>query len=144
MAITENTETRKIKTLHFGEITVESKHIFNFENGLLGFENLKEFVLISEEETVPFKWLISLETPEIGFPLLSPWYINLEYEPGKEFDIESEVMFIVVTLGGENGIMTANMKAPVILNVVDQAGKQIILPMDTYSTNLAIPMAVEE
>ncbi len=143
MAITENTESRTIKTLHFGEITVESKHIFYFENGLLGFENLKEFVLISEEETVPFKWLISLETPEIGFPLLSPWHINLEYEPGKEFDIETEVMFVVITLGGKKG-MTANMKAPVILNVVDQAGKQIILPMDTYSTNLAIPLAVDE
>ncbi|MFW5663186.1 MAG: flagellar assembly protein FliW, partial [Bacteroidota bacterium] len=77
---------RKIKTLHFGEIDVESQYIFNFPEGLLGFENLREFVLISEEETVPFKWLINLEEPEIGFPLLSPWHIDLTYNPGRLFN----------------------------------------------------------
>ena len=50
-----NNESRKISTVQFGEVTVEKKHIFNFPNGILGFEDLREFVLISEEETVPFK-----------------------------------------------------------------------------------------
>ncbi|MFN3782156.1 MAG: flagellar assembly protein FliW, partial [Candidatus Kapaibacteriota bacterium] len=54
-------EKRVIKTLQFGELEIEPQHIFYFENGILGFEDLHEFVLIADEETLPFKWLISIE-----------------------------------------------------------------------------------
>jgi flagellar assembly factor FliW len=129
---------RKIKTLQFGELDIEQSHIFNFPNGLLGFEDLREFVLISEEETVPFKWLICVEKPEIGFPLLSPWHIDLTYEPGNDFNLQREVILCVITLEDEKGLMTANMKAPVILDVIEQTGKQIILPSDKYIPNYII------
>lgn len=138
MAKNDKPKTRKIRTLQFGEINVEPVHIFKFKEGLLGFENLYEFVLISDEETVPFKWLISLENPEIGFPLLSPWHLDLTYDPGNNFDLENEVLFVVVTLGNEKGKMTANMKAPVVFNIDEQSGKQIILPTDKYSPNYVI------
>ena len=77
-----------INTTQFGEIEVDEEHIFIFDEGVLGFEDLREFVLIAEEETIPFKWLISVESPEIGFPLLSPWHIDLTYNPTNDFDIE--------------------------------------------------------
>lgn len=131
-------KVKTIETLHFGSIEVEEKHIFYFEEGLLGFENLREFVLISEEETAPFKWLISLEQPDIGFPLLSPWHIDLTYKPGKDFSEKRQAIFVVVTLENDEGLMTANMKAPVVLDVVDQSGRQIILPSDKYSTSRVI------
>ncbi len=127
-----------IKTLHFGEIEVEPQHIFRFDDGMLGFDELHEYVLISEESTVPFKWLISLEEPTIGFPLLSPWHIDLFYEPGLKYDIDSQVLFVVVTLEDDNGEMSANMKAPVIFDVVRQKGEQVILPSEKYSTNYII------
>lgn len=137
----EDTGSAKIiRTSQFGEITVEPHHIFTFDNGLLGFEELREFVLISEEETEPFKWLISLEMPEIGFPLLSPWHIDFEYDPGEEFDFERFVIFVIITLEDENGRMTANMKAPIILDVEKQKGEQIILPKDKYLPDFVIPI----
>ena len=132
-------EGRRISTVQFGEVTVEKKHVFNFPNGLLGFEDLRDFVLISEEETVPFKWLISIDKPEIGFPCLSPWHIDLTYEPGNDFNMETEVILVVITLEDEKGVMTANMKAPVILDVKQQSGKQLILPSEKYPTNYIIP-----
>jgi len=135
----ENLSTgRKINTLQFGEFEVGEEHIFFFENGILGFEDLREFVLVSEEETVPFKWLISLDMPDIGFPCLSPWHIDLTYDPGKEFDLENEVLLIIVTLDDGNGQMTANLKAPVVLDIKYQRGKQIILTSDRYSPNFVI------
>ncbi len=124
---------RKINTRQFGELTIEEKHIFVFKEGLLGFEDLREFVLISEEETEPFKWLISMEKPEIGFPMLSPWYIDLSYDPGNSFDFNKQVIMVVVTLENEEGSMTANLKAPIILDVESQKGEQVILPSDKYS-----------
>lgn len=134
----ENQEVRKIITLHFGELLIEDKHIFHFEQGVLGFENLKEFVLISEEESDPFKWLISVEEPNIGFPLISPWLLDINYNPGKRFAEKSKVGFVIVTLEDGHGSMTANMKAPIILDVETTAGEQIILPSEKYSTNFLI------
>lgn len=129
---------RTIKTLQFGEITFEDKHIFHFDNGILGFEELHNFVLISEEESLPFKWLLSVDKPEIGFPMLSPWHIDLNYNPGDNFDLNKSVIMSVITLEDEAGIMTANLKAPIILDVVNQKGEQVILPTDKYSPNHAI------
>jgi len=130
---TKKPKNRIISTFQFGEIEVEEKHIFYFDHGLLGFDELREFVLISEEQTNPFKWLISLEESEIGFPLLSPWHINLEYDPRLDLDYDNEVVMVVITLENEKGMMTANMKAPIIFDVKDQKAKQIILPSDKYS-----------
>jgi len=128
----------KIITPHFGELIIQNDQIFYFENGMLGFEDLHNFVVISEEETAPFKWLISIEKPEIGFPLLSPWLIDINYSPGDQYDIEKLVFFVVITLENEEGKMSANMKAPVILDTDNLKGEQIILPFDKYATNFII------
>lgn len=143
MATKTKTDSRKVRNTQFGEFEIEEKHIFNFENGLLGFDNLRRFVLINEEETAPFKWLICIDEPEIGFPLLSPWHIDLKYNPGKEINSEKDVIFVVITLEDDKGLMTANMKAPVVLDVENQTGKQIILPKDKYQPDYIIPKKVE-
>lgn len=134
---------RIISSQQFGEIEVEQRHIFHFENGLLGFEFLREFILISDEDTEPFKWLISLEQPDIGFPLLSPWHIDINYDPGTDINLDEQVLMVVITLEDENGSMTANLKAPIILNVANQAGEQIILPKDKYLPDYVIPVRRE-
>lgn len=123
-------EARRIHTQQFGDLDVEPRHIFAFENGLMGFENLREFVLVSDDESAPFKWLISIEEPGIGFPLLSPWLIEPAYDMGHEFNPEDNAAFVVVTLSG--AALTANMKAPVILDTQHQTGRQVILPNESY------------
>jgi flagellar assembly factor FliW len=134
----ESGNQRKIISSQFGEITVSDDLIFDFSNGILGFEHLNQFVLISDEDTEPFKWLLSIENPEIVFPLLNPWQIDLNYDIGSEFNQEKDAVMVIVTLSDEDGSMSANMKAPIILDVIEQKGKQIILPSDKYSTNLII------
>ena len=139
MGETRQDENRTIKTPHFGELEIDKSHIFEFPEGMLGFENLQSFVLISEVETEPFKWLISLDKPDIGFPLLSPWYLDVNYKPGRGIDLDRQVVFVVITLEDQKGYMTANLKAPVITDVDSQEGEQIIIPSDKYKTNFVIP-----
>lgn len=135
MATERITSEKTVKTSHFGEIKVTPETIFYFENGVLGFEELNNFVLITENETVPFKWLLAIENPEIIFPVISPWYIIDNYNPGKNFNLENNVLLAIVTLNDGEGNITANLKAPVALNVIEQTGEQIILPTDKYSLN---------
>ena len=63
------------------------QNIIHFDEGILGFDELREFVIISEEETEPFKWLISMEEPNIGFPIVDPWILLQSYSPGKKVPI---------------------------------------------------------
>ncbi len=146
-AITKNREvtqpaavdgTRVIDTHQFGEVTVSQRHIFEFSDGLFGFENLHEFVLISVEESKPLKWLLSVEEPTIGFPVISPLLLDVQYNPGRKHMREGNVLFVIVNLRGSSGGMTANMKAPIILNPIDQSGQQVILTSERYSPEFEI------
>lgn len=124
-----------INTHQFGEISIDVANIFHFPNGLLGFEDLKQFILISDEQTEPFKWLICVEAPDIGFPILSPFYVDFDYNIGKEVDLEINVLFVVVTLQDENKNISANLKAPIILNLQMMTGEQLLIPFEKYSTS---------
>ena len=126
---------RIINTLHFGEVELDDEFIFKFPEGLLGFEEYNQFVLISHEDTEPIKWLVSIDDPSIGFPLISPWIIDIEYNPGKSIDLSKEAVLAVVTLAKKNEDMTANLKAPLIFDTNTQTGKQFVLSSEKYSTN---------
>ncbi|MBI3260676.1 MAG: flagellar assembly protein FliW [Ignavibacteriae bacterium] len=134
----ENLSAISLVIPDFGNLQIEPKHIFTFADGILGFEDLTEFILINEESTSPFRWLVSIQKPSIGFPLLSPWHIELTYEPNIDYDLACHSLFVVVTLADEQKRMTANMKAPILLNTDEQTGKQIILTSGNYQAEYII------
>ena len=126
-------EAKIINSSHFGELEITPENIFYFDNGILGFEMLNHFVLITDDEVAPFKWLISVEEPEIMFPVISPWFVEADYSPGKDIDTDQQVLFCIVTLNDGLGNITANMKAPIVLNSTELTGEQIILPYEKYN-----------
>ena len=128
-------ETTKIKSSNFGQFEIQPENIFYLKEGLLGFETLNNFVLITDDDIVPFKWFMSVEEPEIMFPIVSPYFIDAEYNPGKNVDLEKNVLFLVVTFNDGNGNVTANLRAPIILNSIDLTGEQIIITSDKYNVN---------
>jgi len=134
----KNTDSIKINTKQFGELEIDKSSIFNFRDGLYGFENLHNFIIINEEETEPFKWLLSIDDPSIGFPILSPYFIDTEYSIMQDFDPQRYVLFLVITLQDERGNITANMKAPIVLDIVNLEGEQIIIPLEKYATDYII------
>ena len=73
-----------IQTRYFGEIDVDDEKVITFEDGLIGFENLKKFTLIYNNESETSKtvtWLQSLDEPMVAFPALSPCYVMTDYNP---------------------------------------------------------------
>ena len=133
--INKITEPVKIVSANYGELEIQPDNIFYFENGLLGFETLNNFVLITDDDIAPFKWLMSIEEPEIMFPIISPFFIDADYDTHKNIDLDNDVLFCVVTFNDGKGNVTANMKAPVILNSKDLTGEQIIITHSEYNVN---------
>ena len=126
----------------FGKISFEDNIILNFHSGVFGFENLKKYIIIDDEETEPFRWLMSVDEPEVCFPLLDPFLINQDYShflpkglANKITDSESASLVMgIVTLKNTNDKMTINLKGPIVINLNESTGKQIILNDEKIET----------
>ena len=133
-----------LSTNNFGNLSIEKENIITFEQGLLGFEELKQFAIIDVEECLPFEWLVSVEDPIVAFPILNPTLFFSDYKPSlskddlvslnikKEKDVE---MFCIVTLDKKPENVTLNLKGPILINMKNKIGKQVVLAEDYYSLN---------
>ena len=140
----ESSTVVKLSTSNFGNLSIEKENIITFEQGLLGFEELKQFAIIDLEECLPFEWLVSVEDPIVAFPILNPTLFFSDYKPSlskddlislnikKEKDVE---MFCIVTLDKKPENVTLNLKGPILINMKNKIGKQVVLTEDYYSLN---------
>jgi flagellar assembly factor FliW len=116
----------KIQNKQFGEIEYEPNSIINFEDGILGFEDLKKFILVAEKDGY-FFWLTAVDEPEIVFPLFSINMLQEEYENDSEME-----PFGIVKLDKDPQNMSINLKAPVFINHDDRTGYQRIIDNEEY------------
>jgi len=126
----------EIQTSRFGKIRVDENQIISF-SGLLAFEELKRFCLLDIKESIFFKWMQSVENPEVAFVLVDPfvvkkdYYIDLNDKLKKELDIQKQedvLIYTTVTIphtGFKDA--TTNLVGPIIINWSKKKGKQIIL-----------------
>jgi flagellar assembly factor FliW len=116
----------KIKTIQFGEVEYDDVNTITFADGILGFENLKTFLLIKTDDQI-FYWLNSIENPEIAFPMIGVRVIDEKFpeQTGNE-------AFAIVTLSKDPLKITANLKAPVYINQDEKSGFQKVIDTDKY------------
>lgn len=134
----------KIETTMFGEIETTKEQIINFIDGIPGFNDEKEFILVlNEDEENPLNWLQSTKTPELSFVIVNPFEIYDDYDfklPEAAIDklkIKDEkdvVVWTIVVVPEDITKITTNLVGPIIINLDNMKGKQIILEDDRYST----------
>ncbi len=119
----------KIKNNKFGELEFDEDIIIEFADGVIGFENFKKFILVTEEEGL-FYWLTSIEEPEIVFPLFPAILLDENYpqEEGCE-------AFGIVKLAKEVTNISINLKAPIYINHNEKKGFQKIFDSDKFEIN---------
>ena len=112
-----------------------------FEKGIPGFEDYKYFNVNIIKDNEKFYSIVSKEDDNIGFISISPFDIKKDYEIDlddefiKELDIKDEkdvLVLCIITLGKTLKDSTANLKAPIIINIKNNRGKQLILQDDKY------------
>ena len=112
-----------------------------FEKGIPGFEDYKYFNVNIIKDNEKFYSIVSKEDDNIGFISISPFEIKTDYEIDlddefiKELDIKDEkdvLVICLITLGKSLKDSTANLKAPIIINIKNNRGKQLILQDDKY------------
>lgn len=136
-----------LKTKYHGEINYDNHEVITFKKGLLGFQNLKKFIVFPLKDNKVFNVVHSIEDTGIGFVVSSPFNINKNYEfrlsqnTLEELNIEdsNEVLVLnILTINSDIKKTTVNLRAPLIINIKSKLGQQIILNNEEYSIKAPI------
>ncbi|HTY37979.1 MAG TPA: flagellar assembly protein FliW [Bacteroidota bacterium] len=122
----------KFTNRQFGELEFDEKYVVVFQDGILGFEEYKKFLIVNDEDSEPFRWLVSLEDPDLSFAMVDPGLIIDSYRSGVLKDADTTV-FLLVALKQPLEESTANLRSPIVIENGTQKGRQIILDDDTLS-----------
>ncbi len=146
----------RVQTKFFGEVDIEDDKIIEFPNGIIGFENFKKFSVIydidSEGET-RISWLQSMEEPALALPIIDPLAIVPEYSPLIEDELlkplgnpadEDLLFLLVMTVPSDMTKVTANMKAPIIINAEQRKGVQLIVENADYPIKFNVYESVQK
>jgi len=132
----------KINTVRFGEIEIEKERIFNFVLPIIGFNELKEYVILDLNKDNFFKWLQSVEDPSLAFPIVSVFSMNVDYsidiadnviEALKITDVENLLVMNIASIPQDNPQgATLNLLAPIVFNLNEKLAGQVILTGSGY------------
>jgi flagellar assembly factor FliW len=118
--------------------------------GLLGFEQLRDYLLVANPGEEPFLWLQVKDNGPLAFVVVNPFLIAPDYQPDlPQADVEflgieepdDALLFNIVTLH-HGGRATVNLKGPIIVNRHTNIGKQVVLAnASEYSVQHPLPLA---
>ena len=123
-----------------GKIQYEIEEIVTFKKGIPGCEEYKTYV-VKEIEESPFKILQCLENNELAFIIISPFDVIEDYEiklteeviKNVKIECPEEVMlYSIVNLSSKVENITTNLRAPLVINIKEKLGEQLIVDRDNY------------
>ncbi|WP_434303305.1 flagellar assembly protein FliW [Clostridium botulinum] len=130
-----------LNTKYHGCIEYEEKDVIYFEKGIPGFEELNKFIIFPVEDNDVFSVFHSIEKEDMGIIVTSPfsiekdYEIQLEEEQIKNLKLQDEkdtLILNTVTLSSDMDKITANLRAPIVINIKEKIGEQIIINSDKY------------
>jgi flagellar assembly factor FliW len=132
-----------ISNTRFGDIEYSADDIITFIDGVIGFPENTEFLLLNHKPNTPFRWLQSLQEPSLAFLVAFPEAIVPGYAPlvdnsvANELELTEETPQMVLTTvtipAGKPKEMTTNLLGPMIINGATMRAKQVILTDDAYT-----------
>lgn len=117
--------------------------------GLLGFEQMKAYLLIAKNGEAPFQWLQVRGNPSLAFVVIDPFTFLPEYRPDiPQADVEflglsqpsDAALYVIVTVNGPRHA-TANLKGPIVVNRATGVAKQVVIAnASQYSVQHSLPV----
>ena len=123
--------------------------VIRLPNGLLGFESVKNYILLANPEEAPFMWFQMLDEGKRSFLVVVPSIVMPDYQPVfgdsdiqflKLTDPADAFLLCIVTLKPHDP-PTVNLKGPIVINRRTLIGKQVI-PTNANGYSLKHPLAV--
>ena len=131
----------KVMTTRFGEIEIDQDRIISFSKGVLGFPDNHDFALLQTNDEGNFFWLQCLERADLAFVISDPMLFVPDYQVSAKNDDLEEIdlkdmkdsqVFIIVNKIDKT--LTGNLQGPLIVNIANHQGCQLVLSEKKYST----------
>jgi flagellar assembly factor FliW len=126
----------KITSTRFGELEVDKKDIITFKEGLLGFDHLQKYFIVDPGDQTLILWLQSIDDSGVAFPIIEPKIFNPNFSvkllPIELASLELENLshasvYSILTIPKNVTDMSANLKAPIVINNKTKIARQIVL-----------------
>lgn len=122
------------------EIDINEEEILRFDNGIYGFESVKEYVLLSEEENSHIFVLQPVTSNVPSFIVIDPFAVYPQYQPQLSeddlnyFNVSREnLRFLLITAVKDNYKDTSvNLKSPIAIDPKTKRSRQVILENSDY------------
>ena len=132
-----------ISGTRFGEIEFAPNDVLFVKEGLIGFPELREFILLSHKEASPFRWMQSVQEPSMAFLCALPQHFVADYNPelpagvveslALEETTERYVLTTATIPQGRPDDMTLNLAAPILVNAKTRSALQFVLEDEAYT-----------
>lgn len=136
-----------IKTGRFGQLTISEEEILAISQGIPGFPGLTKYCLVDPGDDTLILWLQSIENSELAFALLEPKIFKPDYTARlsaaelrelKLDNINQSAVYSILTIPEDVTQMTANLKAPLVINLREQIARQVVLQENDLSLKHAM------
>ncbi len=135
------------ETRYFGTVEYSDAAVLDFPDGLPGFPSEKRFILVEQPPHHPLVFLQSLTSADLCFlavpvQCLDPDYrpvflaedlATLGLSPETQPRLGPDLLCLAIVFAGEEGSATANLLAPVVINLHNRRGVQAVQAEQTYS-----------
>ena len=139
-----------IKTRIFGDVEISDDKIITFDDGIIGFPELKHFAIMHDEEKgsdAGIKYFQSVEEPGFAMPVMDPLMVCENYNPQVNDELlaplgelkdDNIIVLVTVTVPTDLTKMTVNLQGPIIINADEKKGAQIIVEGNDYPVRFPI------
>lgn len=127
----------KCTATRFGSFEVRAESVLTFPSGLLGFTEHRRYVILDHDTDAPFKWLQSVEEPELAFVIMDPALFHPGYHVDVPADALAEIgakeredlaLVVILTIPSDDPVrITANLRGPLVISHRTKLGKQLVL-----------------
>ena len=135
----------RIPSEKLGELEIDESSIINFVSPIIGFEQIKQYVIVKLSQNDKFSWLQSVDNESVTFPITVPQAFDIDYT----FEIDDNnqkllnlndtndlLTFNIVTIPiNRPEDATINLLAPIVVNIKENIGAQIILSGSNHLPN---------
>ncbi|NGZ95384.1 MAG: flagellar assembly protein FliW [Nitrospira sp. WS110] len=135
----------------FGSFEVSDESVVTFPSGLLGFPEQQRYVILDHDTEAPFKWLQSIEEPDLAFVLMDPSTFHPDYHVEVPADALMEIkggeredltLVVILTIPSDDpSRITANLRGPLLMSHKSKLGKQLVLSEEFPTRHPLFPTA---
>jgi len=131
-------------TTRFGTLTVHPQDELLFEHGLIGLEQNRRWIVLTDSLNPALGWLQSVEHGHVALGIVSPRRYVSDYQLRVDRDdlrtaqlVTVRDAEVVVIASRQPSGLTLNLRAPLVINVEARRGCQVIAK-DTHPVQFLV------